>query len=122
MEIKYLFFKEDCIMYDYNKMKRNYEIIKEVSKKYRIEFTALQSAMAEYYGLTTSSDYEKFTNELSDDEFTANLLSSLYVDDVVDKFKELIDDKISFDDYIDEFYGQYGLDEIVELYYKNISK
>lgn len=122
MEIKYLFFKEDCIMYDYNKMKRNYEIIKEVSKKYRIEFTALQSAIAEYYGLTTSSDYEKFTNELSDDEFTANLLSSLYVDDVVDKFKELIDDKISFDDYIDEFYGQYGLDEIVELYYKNISK
>lgn len=122
MEIKYLFFKEDCIMYDYNKMKRNYEIIKEVSKKHRIEFTALQSAMAEYYGLTTSSDYEKFTNELSDDEFTANLLNNLYVDDVVDKFKELIDDKISFDDYIDEFYGQYGLDEIVELYYKNISK
>ena len=122
MEIKYLFFKEDCIMYDYNKMKRNYEIIKEVSKKYRIEFTALQSAIAEYYGLTTSSDYEKFTNELSDDEFTANLLSSLYVDDVVDKFKELIDDKISFDDYIDEFYGQYGLDEIVEIYNKNISK
>lgn len=122
MEIKYLFFKEDFIMYDYNKMKRNYEIIKEVSKKYRIEFTALQSAAAEYYGLTTSSDYEKFTNELSDDEFTANLLNNLYVDDVVDKFKELIDDKISFDDYIDEFYGQYGLDEIVELYYKNISK
>lgn len=109
-------------MYDYNKMKRNYEIIKEVSKKYRIEFTALQSAAAEYYGLTTSSDYEKFTNELSDDEFTANLLNNLYVDDVVDKFKELIDDKISFDDYIDEFYGQYGLDEIVELYYKNMSK
>ncbi len=109
-------------MYDYNKMKRNYEIIKEFSKKYRIEITALQSAMAEYYGLTTSSDYEKFMNELSDDEFTAILLNNLYVDDVVDIFKELIDDKISFDDYIEEFYGQYGLDEIVELYHKNISK
>ena len=99
-------------MYTYEDMKQNYEIIKEFCKNYRKELTVYAGVLTEQYGGCTYSDYVKFVNELSEEEFLGNYLSGLLTDEPVNEFKQIINGEQTFVEYISKIVN----DDVVKYY------
>ena len=77
-------------MFTYEDMKSNYETIKEFCHLYRTELTVFAGVLCEQLGGLTYSDYVKFMNELSDEEFVGNYLNGLLSDIPVDDYRLLV--------------------------------
>ena len=99
-------------MYTYKDMKQNYEIIKDFCIFYRKELTVYAGVLLEQYGGCAYSDYVKFVNELSEEEFLGNYLSGLLTDEPVNEFKQIVNGEQTFVEYI----GKMVNDDIVKDY------
>lgn len=80
-------------MYNYKESMRNYKIVKNFAIQYRKELTVFQGVIGEFCGLTTCSDYVKFMNKLSDDEFAGAMLGSLFKPYDIELYKQILDGK-----------------------------
>jgi hypothetical protein len=110
--------KEEFIMYTYNKLKSNYETIKELCKRYRTELTVYSGILGEELrGNIVYLDYVKFMNELSDDVFAANYLFDLTNDYNVELYRKVLDGEETFDYLV-------GLvsDDIKEKFYEKMKE
>lgn len=97
-------------------LKANYEVIRQVCEKYRKELTSYQGVIIDKYsGLDVDvNEYIKFMNTLPLDVFVGNLLVDLLNFDNMEIYKELMADKITFKEFIEES-GMVIIDEIYEL-------
>lgn len=105
-------------MYNYKESMRNYKIVKKFAIKYRKELTVFQGVIGEFCGLTTCSDYVKFMNKLSDDEFAGAMLGSLFKPYDIELYKQILDGKKDFDVILDDYLSN----DARKIYNKNISK
>lgn len=97
-------------------LKANYEVIRQVCEKYRKELTSYQGVIIDKYsGLDVDvNEYIKFMNTLPLDVFVGNLLVDLLNFGNMKIYKELMADKITFEEFIEES-GIVIIDEIYEL-------
>ena len=105
-------------MFTYENMKSNYETIKEFCHSYRVELTVYAGIIVEQLGGCTYSDYVKFMNELSDEEFVGNYLNGLLADTPVDDYRPILDGKMTFDEYVENCVGE----DIVNIYYEKMKE
>lgn len=105
-------------MKEYKELRRNYKIIKKFAIQYRKELTVFQGVFGEFCGQITCSDYVKFTNKLSDDEFVGALLCSLFKPYDVEIYKQILDGKKDFNVFLDD----YLTNDARKIYNKNMSK
>lgn len=105
-------------MLTYEDMKTNYETIKEFCKAYRAELTVYAGVFCEEFGGCTYSDYVKFVNELSDEEFVGNYLNGLLTDVPMNDFRPILDGEKTFGEYIEQRVGE----DIVNTYYEKMKK
>lgn len=97
-------------------LKANYEVIRQVCEKYRKELTSYQGVIIDKYSEldVDVNDYIKFMNTLPLDVFIGNLLVDLLNSGNMESYKELMNDKITFKEFIEES-GMVIIDEIYEL-------
>lgn len=97
-------------------LKANYEVIRQVCEKYRKELTSYQGVIIDKYSEldVDVNDYIKFMNTLPLDVFIGNLLVDLLNSGNMESYKELMTDKITFKEFIEES-GMVIIDEIYEL-------
>jgi hypothetical protein len=97
-------------------LKSNYEVIRQVCEKYRKELTSYQGVIIDkYLGLDVDvNDYIKFMNTLPLDVFIGNLLVDLLISSNIERYKELMTDKITFKEFVEKS-GIVTIDEIYEL-------
>lgn len=97
-------------------LKANYEVIRQVCEKYRKELTSYQGVIIDKYSKldVDVNDYIKFMNTLPLDVFIGNLLVDLLNSGNMESYKELMTDKITFKEFIEES-GIVIIDEIYEL-------
>jgi hypothetical protein len=93
-------------MYTYKNIRKSHEIIKEFCMKNRAEITNYQSKLAEKQGFATYSDYTKFMNELSDDEFIGNMLTGLFNEYALEYYRKVNKGKMTIEEFITEVYGK----------------
>ena len=105
-------------MFTYEDMKTNYETIKEFCKAYRAELTVYAGVLCEEFGGCTYSDYVKFTNELSDEEFVGNYLNGLLTDVPVNVFRPILNGEKTFGEYVEDCVGE----DIVNAYYEKMKE
>ena len=105
-------------MLTYEGMKSNYEIIKGLCRSYRTELTVYAGILGEQFGCCTYSDYVKFMNELSDEEFVGSYLNGLLTDVPVNDFRPILDEEKTFGEYIE----QYCDEDIVNAYYEKMKE
>ena len=84
-------------MFTYENMKSNYETIKEICAKYRKELTVYGGVLGEHGGLVDCSEYIKFMNELSFEEFVGNFMTGLLNDDVISIYRDVLDGVNTFE-------------------------
>ena len=92
-------------MFTYENMKSNYEIIKEICEKYRKELTVYGGVLGEHAGLIDCSEYVKFMNELSFEEFVGNFMTGLLNEDVISIYRDILDGVNTFEE-ITSVYGE----------------
>ena len=105
-------------MLTYEGMKSNYEIIKGLCRSYRTELTVYAGILAEQFEGCTYSDYVKFMNELSDEEFVGNYLNGLLTDTPVDDYRPILDGKMTFGEYVENCVGE----DIVNVYHEKMKE
>ena len=105
-------------MLTYEDMKSNYEIIKGLCRSYRTELTVYAGILGEQLGGCTYSDYVKFTNELSDEEFVGNYLNGLLTDTPVTDFRPVLDGEITFGEYVKKYVDE----NVVNTYYEKMKE
>ena len=105
-------------MLTYEGMKSNYKIIKGLCRSYRTELTVYAGILSEQFGGCTYSDYVKFMNELSDEEFVGSYLNGLLTDVPVNDFRPILDEEKTFGEYIE----QYCDEDIVNAYYEKMKE
>lgn len=88
-------------MYNYDDMKRNYEIIKEFSKVYRKELIATQAYIVSETGLADAESYIKFMNQLPESEFIGNQLTGILTDTPIELFEKVLNGELNFQDVMD---------------------
>lgn len=87
-------------MFTYENMKSNYETIKEICEKYRKELTVYGGVLGESIGLIDCSEYVKFMNELSFEEFVGNFMSGLLNEDVISIYRDVLDGNSTFEEIV----------------------
>lgn len=87
-------------MFTYENMKSNYETIKEICEKYRKELTVYGGVLGESTGLIDCSEYVKFMNELSFEEFVGNFMSGLLNEDVISIYRDILDGNSTFEEIV----------------------
>lgn len=103
-------------MHEYKELERNYKIIKKFAIRYRKELTVYQGAFAESCGSISCSDYVKFMNNLSDDEFAGSMMLDILL--APNDIEQILDGKNDFDSLVTEY-----LPEDARIIYNvNISK
>ena len=97
-------------------LKANYEVIRQVCEKYRKELTSYQGVIVDKSPWldVDVNDYIEFMNTLPLDVFIGNLLVSLLDSSDIERYKELITDKITFKEFIEKC-SMVSIDEIYEL-------
>lgn len=100
-------------MFTYEDIKSNYETIKEMCKKYRKELTVYGGVLGEHTGLLDCSEYVKFMNELSFEEFVGNFLTGLLNEDVISIYRDVLDGETAFED-LTSLYGEDVKDNYLE--------
>ena len=105
-------------MFTYEDIKTNYETIKEFCKAYRAELTVYAGVFCEEFGGCTYSDYVKFMNELSDEEFVGNYLNGLLTDTPVTDFRPILDGEITFGEYVKKYVDE----NVVNTYYEKMKE
>ena len=104
-------------MFTYEDIKTNYETIKEFCHSYRTELTVFAGVLCEKLGGVTYSDYVKFMNELSDEEFVGNYLTGLLTDAPVEDFRPILNGEKTFGEYVEDYVGE----DIVNAYYEKMN-
>lgn len=105
-------------MYTYKDMKQNYEIIKEFCNSYRKELTVYAGVLSEQYGGCAYSDYVKFSNELSEEEFLGNYLCGLLTPEPVNEFKPILNGDQTFIEHISKLVN----DDVVKDYCEKLEE
>lgn len=99
----------------YDEMKSRYEVLKAFCDQYRYELTVTGGILAERLGLMNHEDYMKFLNDLSLDEFTGNYFTALLTPFAIDIYKSVLDDTMSFYDFIEQTYNKDLRDAVQEF-------
>lgn len=87
-------------MLNYEEIKLNQNIIKEFCKKYRKELTITGGLLGEKLEQVNYSDYVKFFDELTIEEFTVNYYIGLFNKDVIQIYKDILEGKMNYDEYL----------------------
>lgn len=90
-------------MFTYENMKSNYETIKEICAKYRKELTVYGGVLGEHGGFVDCSEYIKFMNELSFEEFVGNFMTGLLNEDVISIYRDVLDGVNTFEEITSVF-------------------
>lgn len=105
-------------MITYEEMRSNYEIIKEMCKKYRKEMTVFGGTLLEQNEISTCSEYVKFMNELTFDEFVGNFFVTLLDESGTDIYKSILDGETMFDDFVEDMFGE----DVKDMYLEEMKK
>ncbi len=89
------------MLLNYERYMEHREIVREVCKKYRKEVTINCGIIQNEYNICSYEETIKFLNQLSYDEFCAFFYTAIGVDEYITYYKQLLDDKITFIDIIE---------------------
>lgn len=78
-------------MMKYEELEGRLEVIRNFTMTFRRQLTIGSSVMAEFTGLSEREDYVKFSNSLTNEEFTGNYITSIYCEDAINWMIEAID-------------------------------
>ena len=83
-------------------MHMDYMLIKQFCELYHTELTVLSSMLAEHRELANYSDYIKFLEDLSIEEFVGSYLVNLFVDVGLEMYDKVLKGDLKFDDFVIE--------------------
>lgn len=91
--------------YNYEEMIKNYEIIKTFYTKYGDNLMIVSALLAEKYKIAKYSDYMKLMQNLNSDVKLGNYLIGLLREDCIKVYNDILNNKMSLDDYIKIYFG-----------------
>lgn len=95
-------------MYTYEAFKSNYKVIKDFCAKYRNELTDMQAKVMITLGMSTYSDFIKFMNELTFDEFVGNQLMAVTNNESIEMYQKILDGEMEFEELAELCIGSYS--------------
>lgn len=105
-------------MFKYEQVEENYRVLKEFTHAYRKKLTVFQGAVGQVSDLMSCSDYVKFNNKLSDDEYIGVMMFGLLNEPCIDLCKEILNSEKTFEYLLDT----YLTDEARKIYDENIGE
>lgn len=105
-------------MFKYEQVEENYRVVKEFTHAYRKELTVFQGAVSQVSNLISCSDYVKFNNKLSDDEYIGVMMFGLLNEPCIDLYKKILNSEKTFEYLLDT----YLTNEERKIYDENIGE
>lgn len=87
-------------MYTYETFKSNYEVVKNFCAKYRKEITDMQARVMIDLGMSTYSEFNKFMNELTFDEFVGNQLMGVSNNETIEMYQKILDGEMEIGELV----------------------